>query len=247
MSEASLREYHQVPLERSIHRLDECTADVHHNSLETNAVLRDCRAHLLLLVAGSSQHEIEDVEVTLSLRSVHQTNLLQEECPLYRGEGRGSGSGEQKSSNTHTHTHTHWGTVQKGQRNDLALTKSAAQAERNLSAQSTKPPAPRLLHCGLRRLAFLPAPSFRPLPDPHPIPASHLMAAPMRKPSLSKSIWMNLPNLEELSLRTVRAFPNASRMGLLCNTCSIQTGAKFMRAHVRRSRNTLFIRIISWV
>lgn len=58
-----------------------------------------------------------------------------------------------------------------------------------------------------------------PLLDPASRSLAHLMAAPMRKPSLSKSIWMNLPNLDELSFRTVRALPNASRIGLLCKTC----------------------------
>jgi hypothetical protein len=35
---------------------------------------------------------------------------------------------------------------------------------------------------------------------------------------------MYFPNLDELSFLKVRAFPNASRIGLLCNTCcSIHT------------------------
>ena len=54
----------------------------------------------------------------------------------------------------------------------------------------------------------------------------YLITAPMRKPSLSKSISMNFPNLDELSFLTVRALPNASKIGLLCKTCGLHSNSE---------------------
>jgi len=39
--------------------------------------------HLPLLVAGTGQHEVEDVEVALPFGCVHEPNLLQQERPIY--------------------------------------------------------------------------------------------------------------------------------------------------------------------
>jgi len=44
------------------------------------------------------------------------------------------------------------------------------------------------------------------------------MLAPQMRPEMSKRSSTNLPNREELSLRDVLAFPNASSKGLDSNT-----------------------------
>lgn len=55
-----------------------------------------------------------------------------------------------------------------------------------------------------------------------------LMLAPDTLPAPSKSISTNLPNLEELSLRTVFAFPKASNSGLDSSTYSEMEGIVIM-------------------
>ena len=51
-----------------------------------------------------------------------------------------------------------------------------------------------------------------------------VMDADVSAPAVLNSISINFPKREELSFRTVRAFPKDSKMGLDCRTVELQEG-----------------------